>query len=76
VLDRPSVAAVIVGARSAMHLVRNRGVLNLRLTAEDYAVIEAVADRRKGPTGDVYVLEREAGGRHASIMRYDLNTRA
>jgi aryl-alcohol dehydrogenase-like predicted oxidoreductase len=76
VLDRPSVAAVIVGARNATHLARNRAVLDLCITAEDYGLIEAVADRRKGPAGDTYVLEREADGRHASIMRYDLNTRA
>jgi aryl-alcohol dehydrogenase-like predicted oxidoreductase len=75
VLDRPSVAAVIVGARSASHLARNAAVLDLQLTAEDYAAIEAVADRRQGPSGDTYALERAADGRHASIMRYDLNTR-
>jgi aryl-alcohol dehydrogenase-like predicted oxidoreductase len=76
VLDRPSVAAVIVGARNASHLARNRAVLDLRLEAEDYALIEAVADRRKGPAGDTYGLEREKGGRHAAIMGYDLNEQA
>jgi aryl-alcohol dehydrogenase-like predicted oxidoreductase len=72
VLDRPGVAAVVVGARNASHLARNRGVLGLHLEAEDHALIEAVADRRKGPAGDTYALEREKGGRHAAIMRYDL----
>jgi aryl-alcohol dehydrogenase-like predicted oxidoreductase len=73
VLDRPAVGAVIVGARSAAHLARNRGLLDLRLEAEDLALIEAVADRRRGPGGDIYALEREKGGRHAGIMKYDLN---
>jgi aryl-alcohol dehydrogenase-like predicted oxidoreductase len=73
ILDRPGVAAVIVGARSASHLARNRGVLDLRLAAEDTALIETVGDRRRGPGGDIYALEREKGGRHAAIMKYDLN---
>lgn len=76
VLDRPAVGAVIVGARSAAHLARNRGVLDLRLEAEDLALIERVADRRRGPGGDIYALEREKGGRHAAIMKYDLNEKA
>jgi aryl-alcohol dehydrogenase-like predicted oxidoreductase len=73
VLDRPSVAAVIVGARNAAHVARHRAVLGLRLEAEDYAIIEAVADRRQGPQGDTYALEREKDGRHAALLRHDLN---
>lgn len=73
VLDRPAVGAVIVGARGASHLPRNRGVLDLRLDAEDLALIEGVTDRGQGPRGDIYALEREKGGRHAAIMKYDLN---
>ena len=76
VLDRPSVAAVIVGARNAAHVARHRAVLDLRLEAEDYAVIEAVADRRQGPRGDTYALEREKGGRHMALLRHDLNAQA
>jgi aryl-alcohol dehydrogenase-like predicted oxidoreductase len=76
VLDRPSVAAVIVGARSAAHVARHRAVLDLRLEAEDVALVEAVADRRRGPRGDTYALERERDGRHAAILRHDLNARA
>jgi diketogulonate reductase-like aldo/keto reductase len=76
VLDRPSVAAVIVGARSAAHVARHRAVLDLRLEAEDVAQIEAVADRRRGPRGDTYALEREKGGRHSAILRHDLNAQA
>lgn len=75
VLDRPSVAAVIVGARNASHLEANRAVLGLRLEAEDLVAIEAVADRRRGPRGDTYALERDRDGRHGAVMRYDLNER-
>jgi aryl-alcohol dehydrogenase-like predicted oxidoreductase len=73
VLDRPGVASVIVGARNAAHLEANRAALRLRLEEEDRQLIEAVADRRRGPRGDTYALEREKGGRHARIMKYDLN---
>jgi aryl-alcohol dehydrogenase-like predicted oxidoreductase len=76
VLDRPGVAAVIVGARRASHLARNRAVLDLRLEGEDMALIENAADRRRGPRGDVYALERDKDGRHAAIMKYDLNEKA
>jgi aryl-alcohol dehydrogenase-like predicted oxidoreductase len=76
VLDRPGVAAVIVGARDASHVLANRAVHALHLTAEDVAAIEAVADRRRGPGGDTYALERDKDGAHAAIMRYELNAAA
>ncbi|HVQ31279.1 MAG TPA: aldo/keto reductase [Vicinamibacteria bacterium] len=73
VLDRPAVAAVIVGARDASHVEANRAVLQLKLDAEDYAAIENTAARGRSLPGDVYGLERDKLGRHGSIMRYDLN---
>lgn len=71
-LDQPGVAGVIVGARHVSHLARSCAALNLALDAEDLARIEAVHASATGPAGDVYALERVRGGRHASIMRYDL----
>ena len=73
VLDRPGVAAVIVGARNASHVSANRAALELELEAEDFAAIETVASRGKGPSGDTYALERMREGRHGAIMHYDLN---
>jgi aryl-alcohol dehydrogenase-like predicted oxidoreductase len=73
VLDQPAVAGVIVGARHARHLDDIRAAVGLTLTADDHAAIADVQARASGPSGDVYALEREAGGRHASIMRYTLN---
>ena len=73
VLDRPGVAAVIVGARNASHVAANRAALELELEAEDVAAIETVASRGRGPRGDTYALERLREGRHGAIMRYDLN---
>ena len=74
VLDRPGVAAVIVGARNASHAVANAAIAALRLTAADEAEIAAVLSRRQGPLGDTYALERDRTGRHGSIMKYNLNT--
>ncbi len=73
VLDRPGVAAVIVGARNRSHLPRNLAIGALALTADDRAEIDAVLARRQGPEGDVYTLERDRTGRHGSIMKYNLN---
>lgn len=74
VLDRPQVAAVIVGATNSSHLPANAGITKLRLDAEDRAAIEAVTRRRIGPGGDVYTLERDRTSKHGSIMKYELNT--
>jgi aryl-alcohol dehydrogenase-like predicted oxidoreductase len=75
-LERPGVAAVIVGARSARRLPETLAALALRLDAEDRERIEAVARGAAGPRGDCYALERVKGGRHAAVMRYDLNAAA
>ncbi len=74
VLDRPGVAAVIVGARNRAHVDANGAAGALRLTAADHAEIAAVTARRTGPVGDVYTLERDRTGRHGSIMKYNLNS--
>jgi aryl-alcohol dehydrogenase-like predicted oxidoreductase len=73
VLDQPHVAGVIVGARHARHVDDIRAACGLTLTDGDRAAIAAVQAGAAGPSGDVYALEREAGGRHAAIMRYTLN---
>ncbi|MGE0814999.1 MAG: aldo/keto reductase [Vicinamibacterales bacterium] len=73
VLDRPQVAAAIVGATSARHLASTVQAATLVLTGEDRAELDAVLARRHGPAGDVYGLERDKGGRHARIMKYELN---
>ena len=72
-LDRPQVAAVIVGARNRSHLPANLAITALKLTSADHAEIAAVLARRQGPAGDTFALERERTGRHGSIMKYNLN---
>jgi aryl-alcohol dehydrogenase-like predicted oxidoreductase len=72
-LDRPQVAAVIVGARNRSHLPANIAITAVRLTPEDHAEISAVLAKRQGPAGDTFALERDRTGRHGSIMKYNLN---
>jgi hypothetical protein len=62
-----------VGARSARHLDSTLQASTLRLDEEDRRIIADVLTRAQGPAGEVYALEREAGGKHAGIMRYELN---
>jgi len=76
VLDRPGVAAIIVGARNREHLDQNLAVSRLRLTDADRREIEAVLAERRGPAGDTYTLERDRTGRHGAIMKYNLNNTA
>jgi aryl-alcohol dehydrogenase-like predicted oxidoreductase len=73
VLDQPMVAAAIVGARHTSHLPWTLAALALSLTQEDLAALDVVLADSAGPHGDVYALERAKGGRHAAIMRYNLN---
>jgi aryl-alcohol dehydrogenase-like predicted oxidoreductase len=73
VLDQPAVAAAIVGARNTAHLRRTVAASALTLSAAQAETLRAIAAAAAGPTGDVYSLEREKSGRHASIMRYNLN---
>jgi len=74
VLAQPQVAGVIVGARHARHLPATVRASTLHLTEDDAAAIAAVLADGPAVPGDVYELERVKGGRHAAIMRYDLNT--
>lgn len=70
VLERPDVAAAIVGATSTRHLAENVAVFDFALDEEDHAAVDAVTARRKGPVGDCYDLERDKEGRHGRIMHY------
>ena len=75
VLAQPQVAGVIVGARSAAHLADTLSAATLVLDGDDLAEQGTVLAERAPLQGDVYDLEREKGGPHAAIMRYDLNTK-
>ncbi len=76
VLDRPAVAAAILGSRGTAHLVSNLKTFAIHLSDEDRAQADQIFERDLGPRDDVYSVEREKGGRHAAIMRYGLNASA
>jgi aryl-alcohol dehydrogenase-like predicted oxidoreductase len=73
VLDRPGVAAAIVGARYADRLGDTLAVFGLRLDAADHALLAPILAEHPGPDGDTYSLERDKAGRHGRIMKYNLN---
>jgi aryl-alcohol dehydrogenase-like predicted oxidoreductase len=70
-LERPGVAAVIVGAVDARHLPDNRKVFDFELDDRDLALLDPFEGA--GPPGDVYAAERVRGGPHGAIMKYNLN---
>lgn len=76
ILSRPTVVGAIVGATSTRHLAENTATFAFDLDDQDQAAIKAVTDRRTGPEGDCYDLERDKNGRHGSIMRYNQNESA
>ncbi len=75
VLEQPQVAGVIVGSRDARHLPQTVTASAVRLDEADRHTLDAVLADGPGVRGDVYDLERVKGGRHAAIMKYDLNAR-
>lgn len=75
VLDESVVAAAIVGARHAAHLPATLAALAVTLSDSDRRALQSIVATAEGPHGDVYALERAKGGRHAAIMRYNLNTK-
>jgi aryl-alcohol dehydrogenase-like predicted oxidoreductase len=76
VLERPRVASVLVGTRSAAHLEDNLRVFELRLDQEDRDRLDEILQRAPGPTGEPFGLERLPDGPHAVIMKTDLNRQA
>lgn len=73
ILQKVGVATAIVGARHARHLPNTLRVFGFVLNRKDLDAIGAVTRRAQGPAGDVYSVERVKGGKHAAIMRYNLN---
>lgn len=72
VLDQDQVAGVIVGARYADRVAANVATFGFALDAADRALIQEVLDQRRPLEGDCFALERDRGGRHGRIMKYDL----
>jgi aryl-alcohol dehydrogenase-like predicted oxidoreductase len=73
ILQKPGVAAAIVGARHTDYLADTLRIFQFALDDKDLAAIERVAQKANGPAGDVYALERIKGGKHQAIMKYNLS---
>ncbi len=73
ILEKPQVAAVIVGARNTAHLEDTLKLFTFELTESDKKQIRDVLSRSPGLPGDVYELERDRSGKHGRIMKYHLN---
>ncbi|EFJ45917.1 hypothetical protein VOLCADRAFT_105794 [Volvox carteri f. nagariensis] len=58
VLDRPGVAAVILGARNADHVQDQVRLFGFTLDEQDQAAIQEVLDRGRRPRSDCYTWER------------------
>jgi aryl-alcohol dehydrogenase-like predicted oxidoreductase len=76
VLQKRCVAAAIVGARHTRHLPDTLRTFSFALDRTDLEGIERITCQAQGPEGDVYTVEREKGGRHAAIMKYNLSNQA
>ena len=74
VLDKPQVAAALVGARDARHLDETLAIFRLKLDAQDAARLDAITRAAPGPRGDCYDLERDKDSIHAKIMHMNQNT--
>lgn len=72
-LDQPGVAACVTGLSRRPRIDQYRSVLALRLSEEDRSAVDVAIRSLRPVPGKVYALEREPGGRHATIMKTDLN---
>jgi aryl-alcohol dehydrogenase-like predicted oxidoreductase len=73
VLEKSQVAGIIIGGYDTSFLRDNLKVFEFHLDEEDRDMIQKILGKSIGPQGDTYSLERIKGGKHASIMRYNLN---
>jgi len=76
VLDRPGVAAVILGVGKRARAAENRRLADLELDKDDRSALDAFLDRQPVPPGDMYALERDPFGRHSAIIKTDINSAA
>jgi aryl-alcohol dehydrogenase-like predicted oxidoreductase len=72
IVNRPGVAAVIVGARNLSHLESNLKIPTIKFNEQELGAIAEVLSRSKGPKGPVYYLERY-NDEHRNIMHTNNN---
>ncbi len=76
VLDRPGVAAAVVGMSRANRIKEAHSAMDLTLSPSQVERIRRLGTSAPGPRGDCFDLERDRQGPHAAIMKYDLNREA
>lgn len=76
VIQKPTVAGIIIGMRNTRHLEKIKRIGSFELEEEDLLKIHSVVDSAKGPGGPVFGLERDRTGPHGEIMKYNLNKTA
>lgn len=72
ILDKPTVAAAIVGVRNSRHVEDNRKIFSFDLTEAERARITAFLDRFPSLPGDCYTLERTSP-RYKGIIHMNVN---
>lgn len=73
VLAKHPNAAIIVGSRSPGHIKDLITALQIDLSSNDLDFIDSARKGLVRLQGDVYDVERDKGGSHAGVMRYNLN---
>ncbi|MFM8912640.1 MAG: aldo/keto reductase, partial [Flammeovirgaceae bacterium] len=73
ILQKPSVAAAIVGARNQSHISDNLRVFEFTLSQKQITAIDTALAVKQSIAGDVFDLERIKDGKHGRIMRYNLS---
>ena len=72
VLQKDTVASVIIGTRSSRHIESNKNIFSCVLSPEEMKSIDGFLNRYPVPDGEPFGLEREPGGKHRSIMKMNL----
>ncbi len=73
VLAEPGVVAAIVGMSRPDRMRAAAAAAHVRLSESNRRALRQLAATAPGPMGDCFELERIKGGRHAAVMKYDLN---
>ena len=73
ILQKPTVAGIIIGARNTRHLEKIKKLGSFKLETGDLLKIRSVVAKAHGPQGPVFGLERDRSGPHGEIMKYNLN---
>ena len=74
ILQKKYVASIIIGSRDSKHLSNLDRLDNFELDNSDLELLRQINKSGLGPSGRFYALEREKEGKHASIMKYNLNS--